>query len=102
MATINAQTGTTYTLVIGDGGKTVTMDNASAMTLTIPANSSVAFPIGTAIDVVRKGAGSLTIAITTDTLRSADSYTKLRAQWSSGTLLKIASTEWLLIGDLSA
>ena len=92
-ATLNAQTGTTYTLVIGDAGKTVTMDNASAMTLTIPANSSVAFPVGTTIDVIRKGAGTLTIAITTDTLRSADSNTKLRAQYSSGTLLKIASTE---------
>ena len=49
-AILNAQTGTTYTLVIGDAGKTVTMDNASAMTLTIPANASVAFPIGTESD----------------------------------------------------
>jgi len=101
-AILNTQTGTTYTLVIGDAGKTVTMDNASAMTLTIPANASVAFPVGTTIDVVRKGAGTLTINITSDTLRSADSYTKLRVQYSSATLTKIGTTEWLLVGDLSA
>jgi hypothetical protein len=101
-ATINAQTGTTYTLVLGDAGKTVTMDNASPMTLTIPANGTVAFPVGTTIDVVRKGAGTLTIAITTDTLRSASSYVKLASQYSGATLLKIATTEWILFGNLSA
>jgi len=101
-ATINAQTGTTYTLVLGDAGKTVTMDNASPMTLTIPDNGTVAFPVGTTIDVVRKGAGTLTIAITSDTLRSASSYVKLASQYSGATLLKIAATEWVLFGNLSA
>ncbi|KKL81470.1 hypothetical protein LCGC14_1994450, partial [marine sediment metagenome] len=59
--TINAQTGTTYTLVLTDDGKLVTMNNASANTLTIPTDASVAFPIGTRIDVMMIGVGVTTV-----------------------------------------
>lgn len=58
---LNDQTGTTYTLVLTDGGKTVTLNNASAVTVTIPTNTSVAFPLGTEINFVNKGAGTVTI-----------------------------------------
>jgi len=57
----NAQTGTTYTLVAGDQSAVITMSNASANTLTIPTNSSVAFPIGTVILIYMLGAGTTTI-----------------------------------------
>jgi hypothetical protein len=60
--TINTQTGTTYTLVLTDQGGVVTTSNASAVTVTIPPNSSVAFATGTIIDFVNLGAGTLTIA----------------------------------------
>ena len=60
--TINTQTGTTYTLVLTDQGGVITTSNASAVTVTIPPNSSVAFATGTIIDFVNLGAGSLTIA----------------------------------------
>ena len=57
---VNAQTGTTYTLVLTDAGKQVTTSNASGVALTIPLNSSVAFATGTRIWVLNLGSGSLT------------------------------------------
>jgi hypothetical protein len=97
---LNAQTGTTYSLVIGDAWKLVTLSNASGITLTIPANASVAFPVGTHIDLMQLGAGQVTVAITSDTLRSTPTA-KMRTQYSMATLVKIASTTWALSGDLA-
>ena len=59
---INAQTGTTYTLVLTDNSKLITLSNAGAITLTIPTNATVAFPIGCQIDLVQLGAGAVTVA----------------------------------------
>ena len=99
---INAQTGTSYTLVLEDLAKLVTMDNGSAMTLTVPENASVAFAVGDKIDILRKGAGTLTIAGTGSASVNATPGLKLRAQWSSATLVKLATNTWVLIGDLAA
>jgi hypothetical protein len=100
---LNAQTGTTYTLAAGDAGELVTLANASAITLTVPTNASVPFAIGTQITITRAGSGSLTVAGAVGvTVNSADSFLKLRAQWSSATLIKIDTNSWILIGDLSA
>jgi hypothetical protein len=100
--TQNIQTGTTYTLVLTDEGKLVTMSNAAASTLTIPANASVAYDVGTRIEIAQLGAGQLTVAITSDTLNSADSYVKLAKQFTAATLTKTATTTWLLVGNLVA
>ena len=100
---INAQTGTTYTLVIGDKGKLITLSNGSAITLTIPPNSDVAFPIGTEITVTQLGAGQLTIAEGSGvTASAADDELKTRVQYSAAVLTKIASDTWLVAGDLTA
>lgn len=96
----NAQTGTSYTLVASDAGKIITMSNASANTLTIPANSSVAFPVGTRIDIVQLGAGQTTISITSDTLVSYLSLTKIAGQYGGASIVKVASTQWVLVGNL--
>lgn len=93
---------TNYTLVLTDAGKLIDFNSASNLTLTIPANSSVAFPIGTQIVIARYGTGTVTVAITTDTLRSASSYTKIATQYGAATLVKRTSTEWYLFGDLGA
>jgi hypothetical protein len=77
------------------------MSNGSARTFTIPANGSVAYPIGTHIDFARLGDGTVTIGITSDTLRQPIGN-KLRVKYSVATAVKIASTEWLLTGDLIA
>lgn len=97
----NAQTGTAYTLVIGDRDKLVEMDNASANTLTIPTNASVAFPIGTQILIVQKGAGQTTISGDTGvTVYSEDSKVKTVGQYALATLIKCASDTWYLGGNL--
>ncbi len=99
---INAQTGTTYTLVLGDQCQLVTLDNASAVTVTIPPNSSVAYPTGTKIDLLAKGAGQVTVAEGSGvTVNSAQSL-KLRAQWSAASAIKLATDTWVLVGDLQA
>jgi hypothetical protein len=103
----NAQTGTTYTFVLSDKDKLVTASNASAQTYSIPTNASVAFPIGTQINIIQIGAGQVTInAVTsgTTTISSTGATAtapKLRAQYSSATLIKVATDTWYVVGDIS-
>ncbi len=99
---LNEITSTTYTFVIGDAGKLVTSANGSDQTLTVPANSAVAFPIGTQINVLRKGSGNTTIHTAgTPNLYAADGALVLRVQYSSCTLIKVATDTWYVIGDLT-
>jgi hypothetical protein len=98
----NAQTGTTYTLVLADQGKLVEMSNASGITLTIPTNASVAYPTGTQINLLQTGAGQVTVAGAGGVTVNATPGLKLRAQWSSATLVKRGTDTWVLLGDLSA
>lgn len=99
----NAQTGTTYTLVLSDAGKMVTLTNASAITLTVPPNSSVAFPTNTRIDLLQYGAGQVTVAAGAGvTIYSKASALKLSAQYAGATLWKKATDTWVLVGDISA
>ena len=89
-----------YTLVLADRGKSILM-NGTSKTLTIPANSAVAFPIGTVIIIVNINSTSLSIAITTDTLTLANSTTtgtRTLAQNGIATCVKIAATSWLISG----
>ena len=100
---INTQTGTTYTLVLGDAGKLITSNNASPVTITVPPNTDVAFPIGTRIDILSIGAGLTTLAQGSGvTISSKDSNKKLTAQGSAATLIKTATDTWWLVGDLGA
>lgn len=104
---LNAQTGTTYTFVLGDKDKLVTASNAAAQTYSIPTNASVAYPTGTQINIIAIGAGQVTInAVTpaTTTVASTGATAtapKLRAQYSSATLIKVATDTWYVIGDLA-
>jgi len=97
----NAQTGTTYTLVLADAGKLVTLSNAAAITLTVPTNASVAFPVGTRIDLAQWGAGQVTVGGAGVTFRSSGSKLKLTGQYSGATLWKKGTDEWLLVGDIT-
>jgi mevalonate pyrophosphate decarboxylase len=86
--------------VIGDANNLTTM-NGTSLTLTIPANSSVAFAVGTMVTVENINASSLSIAITTDTLILAGTTTtgtRTLAQNGVATLLKTASTTWKVLG----
>jgi len=103
MIAINAQTGTTYTTVLADDGKLVTCDNAASIALTIPPNSSVAYGIGTQINVMQLGAGQVTITAGAGvTLRSAGSKLKTDAQYAVATCCKIATDTWVVVGNLKA
>lgn len=93
---------TNYTLVLGDGGTAVEMTNAAAITLTVPPDSSVAFPVGTIIEVAQLGAGPVTVTAGAGViLQSADGLVKTRAQYSAVSLRKRATDSWLLAGDLA-
>jgi hypothetical protein len=97
----NAQAAS-YTLVLTDQSDLVEINNASANTLTVPLNSSVAFPIGTTVTILQTGAGQTTITPTGGVTINGTPGLKLRAQWSSATLIKRAENTWVAIGDLSA
>ncbi len=76
--------------------------SSSATTVTIPANSSVAYPIGTSIDVLQTSTGQVTIAAGAGVTVNATPGLKLRTQWSSATLFKRAENTWVVYGDLMA
>ena len=101
--TFNNQTGTSYTAVLLDAHKTVTMTNASASTLTVPPNSSVAFAVGDQINIMQLGAGQVTITAGAGvTIRSSGSKLKLTGQYSVATVVQIAADTWMAVGNLSA
>ena len=97
--TLNAQTGTTYTPVLADNGKLVTLSNASPITLTVPTNASVAYAVGAQINIQAIDAGQVTVAGDTGVTVNGTG-TKLRVQWSAATLVKVATDTWTLIGDI--
>jgi hypothetical protein len=102
LITTNRQTAS-YTLVLSDADKLVEMNVGSANNLTVPLNSSVAFPTGTQILLAQYGAGQTTVVATSGvTVRSNGGKLKLNVQYSGATLVKIAENEWYLFGDIVA
>jgi len=101
----NAQTGTTYTTVLADNGKLVTLANASPITATIPLNSSVAYPVGAQITFARYGAGSVTIqgasGVTIVSTAATAAQPTLRVQYSSATAIQTSADNWLVVGDIT-
>jgi hypothetical protein len=86
---------------LSDKDKLVEMNSSSANTLTVPLNSSEAFPIGSQINILQTGTGQTTIAPVSGSVTiNATPGLKLRAQWSSATLIKRAENVWVLAGDL--
>lgn len=97
-----SQTGTTYTLALADSGSIVELSNAAAITLTVPPNSSVAFPVGTVIGLRQMGAGQVTVAPGAGvTVSSRGAALKFNGQYSEGSLTKRATDQWVLSGDLT-
>jgi hypothetical protein len=102
LITTNRQTAS-YTLVLSDADKLVEMNVGSANNLTIPLNSSVAFPTGTQILVAQYGSGQTAITPTAGVdVRSNGNKRKLNVQYSGATLIKIGTNEWYLFGDIVA
>jgi hypothetical protein len=102
----NAQTGTTYTFALTDANNTlVTASNASAQTYTIPLNASVAYPIGSQINLIQIGAGQVTVVgisgVTLASTGATSTSPKCRAQYSAITLVKNGTDSWYAIGDIA-
>lgn len=95
--TINAQTGTTYTIVAGDINKLVTLNNASAITVTIP---NGVFSTGQQVNFQQIGAGQVTF-VSDGTTTFTGVGTKLRAQYSASTLICTGTNTFTLIGDIA-
>lgn len=102
IAGFNAQTGTTYTLVIGDLNKLVTASNASAITVTVPPS---VFSANDVINIQQIGAGQVTFAqgsgVTITSTGATSTAPKLRAQYSSASVICTASNTFTIVGDLS-
>jgi hypothetical protein len=96
---IDAQSGTTYTLALSDAFECVTLTNSSAITVTVPPNSSVAFAISTSIDFLQLGTGLVTFAAGTGvTINSKSGILYMNGQYSGATLIKTATNTWELVG----
>jgi len=102
---INAQTGTTYTTVLADNGKLTTLSNASAIAVTIPLNSSVAYPVGAQINMAQLGAGQVTVSgaggVTLVSTGATAATPKTRAQYSTLTCVQTSTNNWIVMGDIS-
>ena len=98
--TVNAQTGTTYTLALVDAGAVVTATNADAVTVTVPTNAAIAYPVGTVINVLQGGAGAVTVegdtGVTVNGVSGGSVTTT--TQYQGATLLKVATDEWIISG----
>jgi len=98
-----ARTTASETLALSDQGAIVRMNSGSAQTLTVPANSSVAFPVGAIVLVHQLGDGQVTIAAGSGvTIRAAGARLKIAEQYGEASLKKIATDEWTLSGNLAA
>lgn len=92
---------TSYTLVLADRGTMIEMNSGSSLNLTIPLNSSVTFDVGTTVGICQMGAGQVTVVATGGvTLRNPSSLTT-RAQYSTISVRKRATDEWVVSGDLT-
>jgi len=100
--TLNAQTGTTYTLVAADSGKLVTLANAGAITLTIP---PATYAVGEQINIVQTGVGQVTFAqgsgVTIVSTGATASAPKISKQYAAATVICTASNTFLVIGSLA-
>ena len=103
--TLNDQTGTSYTPVLTDQYQVlITRSNASASTLTIPTNASVAFPVGTVITVLNKGAGAVTISGAggvTVLSAGATAASPVLNQYKSCALIQTSANNWYVVGAIA-
>jgi len=98
--TISVQSDT-YTLVLGDAGKLIRCTKASAMSIIIPTNAAAAYSIGQRVDIMQYGAGQVTISGDTGVTVRSTPTNKLRATYSTASIIKIGTNEWVLAGDLA-
>jgi hypothetical protein len=105
--TVDADATADYTAVLDDQYQVlVPMNKATAVAFKIPTNASVAFPVGTAITILNKGAGAVTISAvtsgtTTVTSAGAVSASPTLAQWKTAVCIKLATDSWVVVGAIA-
>jgi hypothetical protein len=91
-----------YELLLTDQYHTILMNHGDGNTLTVPANATAEFDIGTVIGIIQIGAGQTTVVAAEGVTVSSSIGLLLKAQYSVATLTKIATNIWVLSGDLAA
>lgn len=100
-AAVSSQSGTSYTAVLADANTYIRFSNAGSITFTIPPNGSVAFPVGTVIEMEQAGAGALTVAPGSGvTVNSRSADLTLAGQYAVAFVKKVATNTWTMNGDL--
>lgn len=99
---LSTQTGTSYTFNYSDAGRFIRFTNSSAVTATIPPQSSSYFPNGAYFDITQAGTGQVTIVGGAGVTVNSTPSLKLRTQYSSATCIKTAADTWLVVGDLQS
>jgi hypothetical protein len=97
-ASINDQTGTAYTLLSSDNGKAVVLDNASAVTVTVPSGLGAGFNCS----FVQKGAGQVSFSASSTTINNRQSHTKINAQYGVASIVAYAADTFVLAGDTAS
>jgi hypothetical protein len=98
-ATVSSDKTTDYTLILTDAGTVVVVNSASARQVTVPNNTTVAYPIGTVIRLLRRGAGTLTVVAAGGVTLRTPFTAEISTQYGSAELLKIATNEWIVTCD---
>jgi hypothetical protein len=94
--------GTTDTLALTDRDRYIRYTSGSAVTVTVPANATVAFPVGTEIHLRQAGAGQVTVAAAGGVTINTSETLLLRTQHATVTLIKVGTNEWDIMGELEA
>jgi hypothetical protein len=97
-ATLNDQTGTAYTLLAGDNGKVVVLNNGSAITVTVPSGLGAGFNCS----FVQKGAGQVSFSASGTTINNRQSHTKINAQYGVASIVAYADDVFVLAGDTAS
>ena len=97
-ASINDQTGTAYTLLAGDNGKVVVLNNGSAITVTVPSGLGAGFNCS----FIQKGAGQVSFSASGTTINNRQSHTKINAQYGVASLVAYADNVFVLAGDTAS
>ena len=96
---INTQTGTTFTPALTDAGRLITLSNASAIAVTIAADATTDFPVGTQLLLMQLGAGQVTVSGAVGVTIVSRSGTKTAGQYALISLIKVAANQWVVGGD---
>jgi hypothetical protein len=98
---VNSQAATSYTLQLSDAGKLISTTASSAVSITIPTNSSVSFAVGDFVEILQSGTGQVTISGDSGVTVNSSALNRTRDQYSIISAIQVSTDSWVLIGDLA-